>query len=139
MKKINLAITGCMGRMGQQLIKSSKSDKNFKLVALTENRVINKKISEITPDLNNENAFKKANIIIDFTIPKCTLEVLKIASKLKKRVVIGTTGFSKKEENLIILNPFFFLLRIGSLKIYNGYYSIIFCNHIYCTSYLVFI
>ena len=101
MKKINLAITGCMGRMGQQLIKSSKSDKNFKLVALTENRVINKKISEITPNLNNENAFKKANIIIDFTIPKCTLEVLKIASKLKKRVVIGTTGFSKKEENLI--------------------------------------
>ena len=101
MKKINLAITGCMGRMGQQLIKSSKSDKNFKLVALTENRVINKKISGITPDLNNENAFKKANVIIDFTIPKCTLEVLKIASKLKKRVVIGTTGFSKKEENLI--------------------------------------
>ena len=101
MKKINLAITGCMGRMGRQLIKSSKSDKNFKLVALTENRVINKKISGVRPDLNTENAFKKANVIIDFTIPKCTLEVLKIASKLKKRVVIGTTGFSKKEENLI--------------------------------------
>jgi len=101
MKKINLAITGCMGRMGQQLIKSSKSDKNFKLVALTENRVINKKISGIRPDLNSKNAFKKANVIIDFTIPECTLEVLKIASKLKKRVVIGTTGFSKKEENLI--------------------------------------
>ena len=33
--------------------------------------------------------------------PKCTFEVLKIASKLKKRVVIGTTGFTKKEENLI--------------------------------------
>ena len=49
MKKINLAITGCMGRMGQQLIKSSKSDKNFKLVALTENRLINKKISGIMP------------------------------------------------------------------------------------------
>jgi 4-hydroxy-tetrahydrodipicolinate reductase len=101
MKKINLAITGCMGRMGQQLIKSSKSDKNFKLVTLTENRIINKKISGIRPDLNTKNAFKKANVIIDFTIPKCTLEVLKIASKLKKRVVIGTTGFSKKEENLI--------------------------------------
>ena len=54
MKKINLAITGCMGRMGQQLIKSSKSDKNFKLVALTENRIINKKISGIRPDLNTE-------------------------------------------------------------------------------------
>ena len=101
MKKINLAITGCMGRMGQQLIKSSKSDKNFKLVTLTENRVINKKISGIKPELNTETAFKKANVIIDFTIPKCTFEVLKIASKLKKKVVIGTTSFTKKEENLI--------------------------------------
>ena len=31
MKKINLAITGCMGRMGQQIIKSARSDKNFKI------------------------------------------------------------------------------------------------------------
>jgi 4-hydroxy-tetrahydrodipicolinate reductase len=35
MKKINLAITGCMGRMGQQIIKSAKSDKNFKVVKKT--------------------------------------------------------------------------------------------------------
>ena len=85
MKKINLAITGCMGRMGQQLIKTSKSNKKFKLVSLTENRIINKNIMGIRPNLNTENAFKKANVIIDFTIPKCTLEVLKIASKLKKK------------------------------------------------------
>ena len=96
MKKINLAITGCMGRMGQQIIKSARSDKNFKIVALTENRLINKKIDGIKPSLNTEQTFKKANLIIDFTIPKCTFEVLKIAAKLKKRVVIGTTGFSKK-------------------------------------------
>jgi len=101
MKKINLSITGCLGRMGQQLIKSSKSDKSFKLVTLTENKPINKKINGIKPDLNTENAFKKSDVIIDFTIPKCTLEILKISSKLKKRVVIGTTGFTKKEENLI--------------------------------------
>ena len=48
--------------------------------------------------MNHENSFKKVDLIIDFTIPKCTFEILKIASKLKKRVVIGTTGFSKKEE-----------------------------------------
>ena len=101
MKKINLSITGCLGRMGQQIIKSSKKNKNFKLVSLTENRKVSKKIFGIKPELNTPNAFKNANIIIDFTVPKCTLQVLKIASKLKKRVVIGTTGFSKKEENLI--------------------------------------
>jgi len=101
MKKIKLSITGCLGRMGQQLIKSSKSLNYFKIISITENRIVNKKISGLIPQLNTESAFKSANIIIDFTIPKCTLEVLKIASKLKKRVIIGTTGFSKKEENLI--------------------------------------
>jgi len=101
MKKINLAITGCMGRMGQQLIKSSKSNNNFKLVSLTENIKINKKFNGIKPEPNTEIAFEKTDIIIDFTIPKCTIEVLKIASKLKKRVVIGTTGFTQKEDKII--------------------------------------
>ncbi len=101
MKKINLSITGCTGRMGQQLIKSSKSNKNFKLVSLTENKIISKKISGLQPSLNNIESFKNTNVIIDFTVPKCTLEILKIATKLKKKVVIGTTGFSKKDENLI--------------------------------------
>ena len=101
MKKINLSISGCMGRMGQQLIKSSKGNKNFKLISLTESKIINRKISGIKPTTNNMEAFKKTNVIIDFTVPKCTIEILKIASKLKKRVVIGTTGFSKKDESLI--------------------------------------
>ena len=101
MKKINLAISGCMGKMGQQLIKSSQRNKKFKIASLTENRVINRKISGIKPCLNNEQAFKKVDIIIDFTVPKSTLSILKIAFKLKKKVVIGTTGFTQKEENLI--------------------------------------
>ena len=101
MKKINLAISGCMGRMGQQLIKSSKKNKNFKLVTLTENRLINKKFNGIKPELNSDKSFKRTDIIIDFTVPNCTLEILKIATRLKKKVVIGTTGFNKSQENLI--------------------------------------
>ena len=101
MKKINLAISGCLGRMGQQLIKSSKNNKNFKLVSLTENKAISKKIAGIKLDVNTEQTFKKTDVIIDFTVPNCTLDILKIASKLKKRVVIGTTGFNQKEEALI--------------------------------------
>ena len=101
MKKINLAISGCLGRMGQQLIKSSKNNKNFRLVSLTENKAISKKIAGIKLDVNNEQTFKKTDVIIDFTVPACTLDILKIASKLKKRIVIGTTGFNQKEEALI--------------------------------------
>ena len=68
MKKINLAISGCLGRMGQQLIETSKKNKNFKLVSLTENKKINKKIAGIKPNQNTENAFKKTNVIIEVSI-----------------------------------------------------------------------
>ena len=146
MKKINLAITGCMGRMGQQLIKSSRANKNFKLVSLTENKTINKKIYGIKPDLNTLNAFKKANVIIDFTIPKCTLGVLKIAAQQKKRIVIGTTGFTQKEENLIKkfskkipilkagnmslgINLLMYLTEIASKSLGNNFFSKIYEVH----------
>ena len=95
-RKIKLAITGCMGRMGQQIIKSGKSDNDSTITALTESRLINKKINSINVSLNNEKAFKNADIIIDFTIPKCTLEVLKFASKLKKKSSYRYNWFHKK-------------------------------------------
>tara|TARA_A100001015_G_scaffold26017_1_gene29246 strand:+ start:1041 stop:1817 length:777 start_codon:yes stop_codon:yes gene_type:complete len=101
MKKINLAVTGCMGKMGRQIIKSAKSDKSFKLVTLTENELINKRVGGIKLEQTTEKSLKKVHLIIDFTTPKCTFDVLKIASKLKKKVVIGTTGFTKEQENLI--------------------------------------
>jgi len=146
MSKINLAITGFMGRMGQQLIKSIVKDKSTKLVALTENRYINKKINGIKPELNTEKALSKANVIIDFTVPKCTFEVLKIATKLKKKVVIGTTGFTKKEEDLIKkfskkipilkagnmslgINLLMYLTEITSASLGNNYLSKVFEVH----------
>ena len=85
MKKIKLAISGCLGRMGQQLIKSSKKDKNFKLITLTENKLIKKKFNKIKPQLNSNEAFQKTDVIIDFTVPNFTLDILKIASELKKK------------------------------------------------------
>ena len=86
--------------MGKELIRSVNKDKTFKLVSLTENKKkINKQISGIKPELNSLNAFKKANIIIDFTIPKCTLEILKIAVRQKKKVVIGQQVSQKKKKN----------------------------------------
>ena len=146
MGKINLAITGCMGRMGQQLIKSATKDKSIKLVTLTENKLIKKKIFGIKPELNNEKSLGKANVIIDFTIPKCTFEVLKIATKLKKKVVIGTTGFTKKEEELIKMfsrkipilkagnmslgiNLLMYLTEIASASLGNNYLSKVFEVH----------
>ena len=79
----------------------NKASNTFAYTRDNNGEIINKKIAGLKPSKNSIEAFTKSNVIIDFTVPKCTLEILKIASKLKKRVVIGTTGFSKKEENLI--------------------------------------
>ena len=100
-RKVNLTITGCLGRMGRQLIESARKDRRFKISSLTENGIQRKKILGILPKVNSPEAFKNSDIIIDFTVPKCTLEVLKIAVKQKKRVIIGTTGFTLREENII--------------------------------------
>jgi len=52
MKKIKISVTGCLGRMGQQLIKSSKNEKSLKLISITENKPIDKKIFGLRPQVN---------------------------------------------------------------------------------------
>ena len=145
-RKINLSITGCLGRMGQQLIMSAIKDNRFKIVSLTENKIFKKKILGLLPELNSEEAFKKTDIIIDFTVPKCTLEVLNIAAKQKKRVIIGTTGFTLKEENIIKkiskkipilkagnmslgINLLMYLTEIASKSLGNNFLSKVFEAH----------
>ena len=100
MKKINITITGALGRMGKILIKRISKNKNLKLFSLTDLKS-GKTINGIKTQKNNLGAFKKTDVIIDFSRPKSSLEILSYAKKLKKKVVIGTTGFTKRQNNLI--------------------------------------
>jgi 4-hydroxy-tetrahydrodipicolinate reductase len=100
MKKINITITGALGRMGKILIKRISANKNLKLFSLTDLKS-GKIINKIKTQKNNLEAFKKTDVIIDFSRPKASLEILNYAKKFKKRVVIGTTGFTKQQNNLI--------------------------------------
>ena len=100
MKKINITITGALGRMGKILIKRLSKSKNLKLFSLTDLKS-EKNINGIEIQKNNVEAFKKTDVIIDFSRPKASLEVLSYAVKLKKNIVIGTTGFTRKQNNLI--------------------------------------
>lgn len=99
-KKINITITGALGRMGQILIKCALKNKIFKLYSLTDLK-IGQKIRGIKIQSNCLEAFKKTDVIIDFSTPKSSIEILNLATILKKKVIVGTTGFSKKQEFLI--------------------------------------
>jgi 4-hydroxy-tetrahydrodipicolinate reductase len=100
MKKINITITGALGKMGKILIKKILSNKNLKLISATDAK-IKKIFKNFKTQKNSLNAFKKTDVIIDFSRPSASLKVLNFAKKLKKRIIIGTTGFSKKQNSLI--------------------------------------
>ena len=48
MKKIKIGITGCLGRMGQELIKAANKDKRMLISSLTESKKSNKKINQLS-------------------------------------------------------------------------------------------
>ena len=50
-RKIKLTITGCLGRMGQQLIKSATKDERFKINSITEKKIQKRKFLGILPKL----------------------------------------------------------------------------------------
>jgi 4-hydroxy-tetrahydrodipicolinate reductase len=100
MKVINITISGALGRMGRMLIKQIAKNKIFKIQSLTDLK-LGKKINGIQVQKNNLDTFKNSDVIIDFSTPKSSIEILKFIKKLKKKIVIGTTGFTKKQENLI--------------------------------------
>ncbi|MBI04344.1 MAG: 4-hydroxy-tetrahydrodipicolinate reductase [Pelagibacteraceae bacterium] len=111
MAKVKIGIAGCLGRMGQDLIRQILSEKKFKFVGGFEHRShpsIGKKINAVT-DLdstfvvtnNAKSVFKLADVVIDFTTPQSSLSNAKIASITKTALVIGTTGINNGQKNKI--------------------------------------
>ena len=99
MKKINITVSGGLGRMGSLLIKKTIKDKQLHLSSITEHQAFTK--NGVKYQKNSIDSLKNSNVIIDFTRPASTSEILKLAIKLKKKVIIGTTGFNKKQQTEI--------------------------------------
>ena len=100
MKIINISVVCALGRMGKLLVKQITKNKKFKLKSITDIHS-GKYVGKFRTENNNLEAFKKTDIIIDFSRPKVSLQILNYAKKLKIKVIIGTTGFTKKQDNLI--------------------------------------
>ena len=89
MKKIKLALVGCAGRMGQQIIKELQNFSSINLIAALEeknSKFLHKKIKKIIITSDKESAFKEVNTIIEFSQPESTLETVRYAAKLKKKI-----------------------------------------------------
>ena len=96
---IKVLINGCNGRMGQVLVKEIDTFENLLLVGGFD---INDDGLNTFPVYSNINDIKeKPDVIVDFSVPVASLNMLNYAVSSKTAMVIATTGFSKEELEII--------------------------------------
>lgn len=107
-----VAIVGSAGRMGKTLIEACEGVDHIVVGAATErpeSNVVGCDAGEIagvgkiginiTPDL--KAVIDDFDVVIDFTRPEVTLGHLAICRESRRRMVIGTTGFSEDQKGII--------------------------------------
>lgn len=101
---IKLAVSGCLGRMGQSITRLALQNKEFKLMTVLEYKghpQINQKVNglQIATDTS---ALKGNDILIEFTTPQATIDHLKACEKHGVKMVIGTTGLNDAQKRAIL-------------------------------------
>ena len=96
---INVLISGCNGKMGKEVINQMSFYPNMFLSCgfdINDNGLNNFSVYKKIEDINNP-----VDVIIDFSVPASTLNILEFAIKNKIPIVIATTGFSNEEKETI--------------------------------------
>ncbi|WP_456398099.1 4-hydroxy-tetrahydrodipicolinate reductase [Desulfurobacterium sp.] len=98
---VKVAVNGANGRMGRLISSLVKVEDGIELVGVLEKpdspligKPFDEKLSFVS-SLSEIN--EKPDVVIDFTVPSATLELLKKAEKSNVALVIGTTGFKLEE------------------------------------------
>jgi len=109
--KVKIAILGCSGRMGRNLIQAAYEHENIELVGgsvRATSSFVGFDLGELSgigaiglKASTSLTALVSADVFIDFTSIETTLENIKWCQQNNKALVIGTTGFSHEQVQLI--------------------------------------
>lgn len=97
---IKVLVNGCNGRMGQTVCNLIKESDALELCAGFDREVLDSANFEVFT--KNEDINIKPDVIIDFSIPVSTFNILEYAKQNNIPVVIATTGFTENEEIKIV-------------------------------------
>ena len=89
---IKVLINGCNGKMGQEVAKAIKKTQDVEILCGFDRIDTGDNTFPVFTDINNINLIP--DVIIDFSIPQATLNILEFAQKNKIPTVIATTGLS---------------------------------------------
>ena len=111
---INVLINGINGRMGQEVLKSVDSSSDFDICCGVDTISSNSTF----PIYNDINSVKEEpDIIIDFSIPEATMNILEYAKQNSIPIVIATTGFSENQlQTIKEYSKFIPIFRSGNMS-----------------------
>ena len=93
---IEVLVNGCNGKMGQVVCDLIEQNENLVLKAGFDKNITGEFAFPVFDKI--EDIKEKPDVIIDFSIPIATLNILEYASKNNVPIVIATTGFSEEQE-----------------------------------------
>lgn len=96
---IKVLVNGCNGKMGQEVIQQINNDNEFEVACGFDKEKIKEYNFNVYTDIKDIK--EKIDVIIDFSVPKATMNILEFAKKNKIPIVIATTGLSKEELDTI--------------------------------------
>ena len=96
---IKILVNGCNGKMGHVVCDLIKENEELDIIAGFDRTASNSSKFPIFNNIDDINV--KPDVIIDFSLPVATLNILKYAKTNKIPIVIATTGFSDKENSII--------------------------------------
>ena len=95
---IKILINGCNGKMGQVVSELAKKNEDIEIVGGFD---ISKRDEDYPIFTKTEEINVKPDVIIDFSIPQATFNILNFALKTNTPIVIATTGFTDEETKKI--------------------------------------
>ena len=101
---LNVLINGANGRMGKEVYNQIEQNDNFNVICGFDVKEDLNNVFPIYNNFDNIENISDIDVIIDFSIPEASLNILEFACKNNIPTVIATTGFS--EEQLLLINQY---------------------------------
>ena len=97
---LKILLSGCNGKMGHVIVDLVSKSDNFTICCGFDKDIFNNLGFPVFSDVKDIDI--KPDVIIDFSIPIASLNILDFAVKNNIPIVIATTGFSKEQEDIIV-------------------------------------
>ena len=92
---INVLVNGCNGKMGQEVVNQIEQNSDFLVLAGFDKEDLGNTSYPVYTNLSSITV--KPDVIIDFSVPVATLNILEYAKSSSIPVVIATTGLSDQQ------------------------------------------